>query len=64
MFEHPDNKVAAVLHNLQETPENELTFEETRQVFALIEASVIARYSGDLERHEEPKDLRYHIHAA
>jgi hypothetical protein len=53
-FEHPDNKIAAVLQNMQSASETlcRLSFAEVTRFYELIETPIIERYAGDLERHE------------
>jgi hypothetical protein len=58
MFKHPDNKVAAVLQGMVEKVDTAPNSLDEDKLFALIENSIIARYSGDLERHEDPRGKR------
>lgn len=51
MFDRPENRTVALLNGKG-------PIEEEDKLFALIENSIIARYSGDLERHEDPRMKR------
>jgi hypothetical protein len=49
MLDDPDNKVAAVLQGMMEKVDDA---HDEDKLLALIENSIIARYSGELEKHE------------
>ena len=51
MFDRPENRTVALLNGKG-------PMEDEDKLFALIENSIIARYSGDLERHKDPRCKR------